>query len=61
MEIFQKNVSEHPESLNVYDSLSEALATKNKAAMAITNYSKALEMAPETQKGRIESVLVGLA
>jgi hypothetical protein len=28
--------------------------------MAIENYTKALEMAPEAQKGRIEGVLVGL-
>ena len=60
IEIFERNVSDHPESWNVYDRLGEALATKGETAMAITNYAKALEMAPEAQQGRIKGVLEGL-
>jgi hypothetical protein len=58
--IFQRNVKEHPESWNVYDSLGEAYATKGDKSKAATNYKKALSMAPEGQKARIQGVLAGL-
>ena len=57
IEVFQKNVKEHPRSWNVHDSLGEAYATKGDTAKAIKSYTKALEMAPETQKQRIERTL----
>lgn len=60
IEVFRRNVADHPESWNVHDSLGEALAAKGDTAGAIANYSKALAMAPDAQKGRIEGVLVGL-
>lgn len=60
IEVFRRNVADHPESWNVHDSLAEALAAKGDKAAAIANYSKALEMAPDAQKPRIEGILAGL-
>jgi hypothetical protein len=53
IEIFKRNVREHPASWNVYDSLAEAWATKGDKKLAVENYTKALGMAPEDQKKRI--------
>jgi tetratricopeptide (TPR) repeat protein len=55
--VFQRNVDDHPESWNVWDSLGEAWAAKGDDAKAVSFYDKALEMAPEGQKPRIEGVL----
>jgi len=60
IEVFRENVADHPESWNVHDSLGEALAAKGDTAAAIASYSKALEMAPDAQKARIEGILAGL-
>jgi tetratricopeptide (TPR) repeat protein len=60
LEIFRRNVKEHPASWNVYDSLAEAYATKGDRKLAIENYSKALTMAPEDQKKRITDTLTKL-
>lgn len=61
IEIFQMNVKRHPDSWNVYDSLGEALRAGGENAGAIENYKKALQMAPEGQKERIQSILNQLA
>lgn len=61
IEIFEKNVADHPDSWNVYDSLGEAYAAHGQAARARELYGKALEMAPEAQHPRIEGVIEGLA
>jgi len=59
--IFQKNVKDHPDSWNTYDSLGEAYAARGDKKLAIQNYSKALSMAPdETNKKRIEGILAKL-
>ena len=58
--MFQYNVDQHPESWNVYDSLAEGYAVKGETELAIENYRKALEMAPEDQHQRIEGALAGL-
>ena len=58
--IFRENVKRHPESWNAHDSLGEALAAQGKKAEAATLYRKALTMAPEAQKARIQAVLDGL-
>ncbi len=58
--MFQYNVEQHPESWNVYDSLAEAYAAKGETDIAIENYRKALEMAPEAQHQRIEGAIAGL-
>ncbi len=60
LEIFEKNTRDHPESWNVWDSLGEGQATQGLVEDATANYSKALEMAPEQQKARIEQILEGL-
>jgi tetratricopeptide (TPR) repeat protein len=60
IEIFRKNVKDHPASWNVYDSLGEAYALKGDKKQARENYTKALSMAPETQKKRSNEALVRL-
>lgn len=59
--VFQKNVKDHPESWNGYDSLAEGYAKKGNKALALANYKKALAMtADQTQKARIEGAIAGL-
>ncbi len=61
IDVFRKNVKDHPKSWNGYDSLGEAYATKGDKRQAISNYSKALALVKDTpNKKRIEGVLVGL-
>jgi tetratricopeptide (TPR) repeat protein len=57
IEVFRKNVKDHPKSWNVWDSLGEGYATKGDKKLAIENFTKALGMAPEDQKKRIEGEL----
>ncbi len=57
LSMFQKNVKDHPASWNVWDSLGEGYDRKGETKLAIENYTKALGMAPEDQKKRIEGVL----
>lgn len=59
-EVFARNVADHPDSWNVYDSLAEAQSSLGQTEQAIANYSKALEMAPEPQHPRIQGLLDGL-
>jgi tetratricopeptide (TPR) repeat protein len=58
--IFQRNTREHPQSWNVWDSLAEAYAGKGDKKAAVENYTKALKMAPEAQKERIEKAIAKL-
>ena len=58
--IFRKNVADHPESWNVYDSLGEALGVKGETKAAVEMYEKALAMAPEAQHSRIRGAIQGL-
>ena len=60
IEVFKKNTVDHPDSWNVWDSLGEAYANKGDNDAARKNYEKALGMAPDGQKGRIQGVLDGL-
>lgn len=60
IEAFKKNVKDHPASWNCYDSLAEAYATKGEKKLATEYYTKALGMAPETQKKRINDALAKL-
>jgi hypothetical protein len=56
--IFRKNVKDHPQSWNCYDSLGEALAKKGDKAGAIENYTKALNMVSDAaNKKRITDIL----
>ena len=58
--VFAKNVKEHPQSWNVYDSLAEAYATKGDKAEAVAGYTKARSMAPKAQYERIDGELAKL-
>jgi len=54
IDIFKKNLKQHPDSWNVYDSLGEAQAANGDTKLAIENYSKALSMVKDdTNKKRI--------
>jgi hypothetical protein len=56
--LFRKNVTDYPNSLNVYDSLGEALAATGDKKGAIENYSKALSMSKDdAEKKRITNIL----
>jgi len=57
IEVFERNVRDHPESWNVYDSLAEAQAAAGRTDDAIGNYAKARDMAPEPQHARIDAAL----
>ena len=59
--MFRKNVKDHPDSWNVYDSLGEALAAKGDKKAAIEDYSKALAMvSDDANKKRINDILTKL-
>ncbi len=58
--MFRRNVKDYPRSWNVYDSLGEALAKQGNRKEALANYQKALSLAPEGQKARINGVIAGL-
>ncbi|HEY2748827.1 MAG TPA: DUF2911 domain-containing protein [Polyangia bacterium] len=56
--IFAKNVKDHPQSWNVYDSLAEAQAMKGDKSAAVENYTRALAMVKDdANKKRITQVL----
>ena len=59
--LFRKNVKDHPNSWNVYDSLGEALSNTGDKKGAAENYTKALSLAkdPADQK-RINAILANL-
>lgn len=59
--VFQKNVKDHPESWNAYDSLAEAYAAKGDKVQAASNYRKALDkVKAEDQRARIQEELARL-
>ena len=61
LDLFRKNVQDHPESWNVHDSLGEALATTGDKKGATASYERALALAKDpVQKKRITTVLTGL-
>jgi tetratricopeptide (TPR) repeat protein len=59
--IFAKNVKDHPDSWNTYDSLAEAYGVKGDKKKAKELYTKAYEMTTAAdQKKRIAGILEGL-
>jgi tetratricopeptide (TPR) repeat protein len=44
IDVFKKNVKQHPDSWNTYDSLAEGYEKSGNTKLAIENYSKALNM-----------------
>ena len=58
IEMFRKNVKDHPASWNTYDSLGEGYDRKGDKKLAAENYRKALAMAKDPdQKKRIDGIL----
>ncbi len=57
LEIFKENVENYPNNWNVYDSLGEAYNDGGEKDKALEYYKKALEMAPQNQKQRIEGII----
>ena len=58
---FRDNITRHPDSWNVYDSLGEALAVKGRKQEAVDSYRKALSMTrDDKQKQRINEILARL-
>ena len=56
--VFKRNVAEHPDSWNVYDSLGEAQDQAGEKAAATENYTKALKLVQdEANKKRITGIL----
>lgn len=56
--MFEKNVKDHPDSWNAYDSLAEVYAVKGDRKKALENYTKALNMTTaDIQKTRINGVI----
>jgi Tfp pilus assembly protein PilF len=61
IELFKKNVADHPQSWNAFDSLAEAYQTKGDKKSAAENYSKALSLVKdESNHKRIEQTLLRL-
>jgi hypothetical protein len=58
--VFRNNNTKYPGSWNTYDSLAEGYANKGDKKLALENYSKALAMAPESQKKRINDAMAKL-
>lgn len=59
--MFAKNVKDHPDSWNVYDSLAEAYARKGDKRLAIANYERAKKMVKvDAQVRRIDGELAKL-
>jgi len=59
--IFEKNVKDHPDSWNVWDSLAEGQAIAGDRKKSIANYEKALSMTgDEEQKKRIRGEIAKL-
>jgi hypothetical protein len=56
--MFEKNVKDHPNSWNAYDSLAEAYAAKGDRKKALENYTKALNLTTvDIQKTRIAGTI----
>lgn len=51
--IFKLNVSEHPDSWNVYDHLGEAYFKNGDTELAVENYKKSLELNPDNGNARV--------
>ncbi len=61
LEAFKKNVKDHPDSWNVYDSLAEAYEKSGEKKLAMENYSQALKRVQDAaNKKRITETLAKL-
>ncbi|NIS49150.1 MAG: DUF2911 domain-containing protein [candidate division Zixibacteria bacterium] len=57
LQVFQENVEKYPDNWNVHDSMGEAYGKYGQKKKAIQYYKKALSLAPQNQKSRIEGIL----
>ncbi len=57
LSVFKRNTKDHSKSWNAWDSLGECYLSLGNKKDAKKCYEKALDMAPENQKSRIEGVL----
>jgi CubicO group peptidase (beta-lactamase class C family) len=55
IEVLKQNVSDYPQSFNVYDSLGEAYAVNGDRELAIKNYERSIELNP-ANRGGIEAL-----
>jgi len=51
IEVFKQNVSDYPQSANAYDSLGEAYMVNGDRDLAIKNYERSVELAPNNTNG----------
>jgi cytochrome c-type biogenesis protein CcmH/NrfG len=51
IEVFKQNVSDYPQSANAYDSLGEAYMVNGDRDLAIKNYERSVELAPDNANG----------
>jgi CubicO group peptidase (beta-lactamase class C family) len=51
IEVFKQNVSDYPQSANTYDSLGEAYMVNGDRELAIKNYERSVELAPNNTNG----------
>ncbi len=52
IEFFEQNVSNYPDSFNVYDSLGEAYMVRGDKTLAIENYEKSLVLDPNNENAK---------
>lgn len=52
LDVFKKNIADHPDSWNAYDSLAEAYMNGGERKLAITNYQKSLSLNPDNGNAR---------
>ncbi|MCK6606051.1 MAG: DUF2911 domain-containing protein [Ignavibacteriaceae bacterium] len=57
LKIFKENLEKYPDNWNVYDSYAEALAKSGDVKGAVEYFEKALSMAPDGQKKRIQQTI----
>ncbi len=59
LEIFRLNIHLFPDEWNVYDSFGEALAIRGEREAAIINYTKALELNPDSKSAKKALIKLG--
>lgn len=52
IEFFKQNITLHPNSFNVYDSMGEAFMVNGQKALAIENYEKSILLNPNNEGGK---------
>jgi len=58
--VFKMNISKHPDSWNVYDSMGEAYGNAGNKKLSVSYYRIALSKAPDDQRARIKKIIAGM-